>query len=298
VSVEQTRVRHTDHEIAARAVSETNLTPFERSRQAFLNDGQIAFDNLERTFPGAPRNKELAYKLAQALVPERSRREAHFHRYRLMTKAALHGSLFSSDDNWPEASLLDIEKRTSALTDTDWSLAATYSGKGISAELGHVDQLGNWTAGRALDDAVRQLPESDVLADAGFVFGETYDRKEAAHISYEFYMTDAGVKAKRKRAAADVITESGTIYNLVKTSIFLIDEVALSDPDDIRAIRSVKRVLRDKDMTDAELIERDAIFQTAGEAIVEPFIAEKDRRERSTAVLAATSLYFALVRHR
>ena len=49
----------------------------------------------------------------------------------------------------------------------DWALAATYTGKGISAELGHVDQLGNWEIGHQLDDAVRQLPASDVLADAG-----------------------------------------------------------------------------------------------------------------------------------
>jgi hypothetical protein len=184
------------------------------------------------------------------------------------------------------------------MTDADWALAATYTGKGISAELGHVDQLGDWEIGHLLDDAVRRLPESEVLIDAGFVFGETYDSKDAAHITYDFYMSDGGLKSKRKRAAADVITENGTIYNLVKSSIFLIDEDALTSQEDIRAVRSVKRVLRVKGMTDVDREERDDVFAEVGGTVVEPFITEKDRRERSTAVLAATSLYFALVRHR
>jgi hypothetical protein len=298
MSAEQTKVSHTDFELAVRAATEKDSSPFERGRRTFIKDAEISLRNLEMIFPGIPRNKELALNLAKALNPERSRREAHFHRYRLMTKAALNGALLDPNDSWPETSLLDIEKRTSSMTDADWALAATYTGKGISAELGHVDQLGDWDAGRELDDAVRQLPHSEVLADAGFVFGETYDTKDAAHITYDFYMTDGGLKAKRKRAAADVITESGTIYNLVKTSIFLIDEAVLHTPEDIRAARAVKRVLSDKGMSPHERLERDLVFNRSGNTIVEPFITEKDRRERSTAVLAATSLYFALVRHR
>lgn len=298
MSSETTKVSHTDFELARRHKTNSDVPPEMRGRLTFLNDATNALKNLEKAFPGAERNRELAFKLAQAITPERSRREAHFHRYRLMTRAAMNGQLLDSDENWPEASLLDIENRTSTLTDADWALAATYTGKGISAELGHVDQLGDWEIGHQLDDAVRQLPESAVLADAGFVFGETYDGKDEAHITYDFYISDGGLKAKRKRAAADVITENGTIYNLVKSSIFLIDEDALTTPEDIREIRSAKRVLRDKGMTAAERWERDAIFAKVGSAVVEPFISEKDRRERSTAVLATTSLYFALVRHR
>lgn len=298
MSAETSKVSHTDLELARRQTTDSETPPVFRGRLAFLNDANAALGNLEKTFPGAPRNKELAYKLAQAITPERSRREAHFHRYRLMTRAAMNGQLLDPDDSLPEASLLDIERRTSTLTDADWALAATYTGKGISAELGHVDQLGDWGAGHQLDDAVRQLPNSDVLAQAGFVFGETYDKKETARITYDFYMSDGGIKAKRKRAAADVITESGTIYNIVKSSIFLIDESALTTREDIRSVRSVKRVLQDKNMTPEERMERDAVFASAGNDIVEPFITEKDRRERSTAVLATTSLYFALVRHR
>jgi len=298
MSAETSKVSHTDLELARRQTTESETPPSFRGRLAFLNDANAALSNLEKTFPGAPRNKELAFKLAQAITPERSRREAHFHRYRLMTKAALHSQLLDSDDNWPEASLLDIENRTSVMTDDDWTLAAAYTGKGISAELGHVDQLGDWEVGRELDDVVRQLPDSPTLADAGFVFGETYDSKDSARITYDFYMSAGGLRHTRKRAAADVITESGTIYNIVKSSIFLIDEAAFSTREDVRAIRAVKRVLRDKGMSDVELAERDAVFAGAGNDIVEPFITEKDRRERSTAVLATTSLYFALVRHR
>ncbi|GEM_PF-1979774 len=298
MSAETSKVSHTDLELARRHETDSETPPAVKSRLAFLNDANTALNNLEKTFPGAPRNKELAFKLAQAITPERSRREAHFHRYRLMTRAALNGQLLDSDDNWPEVSLLDIERRTSTMSDSDWALAATYTGKGVSAELGHVDQLGDWEVGHQLDDAVRQLPDSPVLAEAGFVFGETYDSKDSARITYDFYMSDGGIKAKRKRAAADVITENGTIYNIVKSSIFLIDEAAFTTREEIRAVRAVKRVLSDEKMTAPERMERDAVFAGAGHDIVEPFITEKDRRERSTAVLATTSLYFALVRHR
>lgn len=298
MSIETTRVSHTEHVLAARTDAMKDLTPDQRERLMFRQDLETAQANLERAYPDGDHNRELAAQLTLMLTIERSRREAHFYRYRLMTRSALMGPLLGSGESFPEISLLDIEERTSMMTDEDWKHAATYTGKGISAELGHVDQLGDWDAGHDLDDAVRRLPYSPRLAEAGFVFGDTYDKKDAARISYEFYITDGGLKAKRKRAAADVLTESETIYNLVKSSTYLVDVRELGQKD-VRMIRSVQRAFMDgKKLSPQQAQERDQVFEEAGRAIIEPFVSEKDRREHSTAVLAVTSLYFALVRHR
>jgi len=290
------KINHTELVLAAKQTEHEDSISTTPSHLSLDSDTETALGNLERRFPGGVRNKVLARKLAWTVMLERSRREAHSYRYRLMTGAAMSGMLFDSDENLPEASLLDIEERTGSMTDVDRARAAVYSGKGISAELGHVDQLGDWDAGHVLDDAVRRLPESKVLADAGFVFGETYIKKDTAQVTYEFYITDGGLKVKRKRAAADIITERGTMYDLVKSSVFFIDEHELQQSD-VRSLRSVKRMLKDDSLSDKERKKRDAVFSEAGAAIVEPFIVEKDQRNRSTAVLAATSLYFALVRH-
>lgn len=274
-------------------------TQTERERQAFTHDMAIAYNNLEKTFPHNERNEALAKQLAQTLVSERSRRNAHFYRYRLMTGAALMGMHLQEEGlSLPEASLLDMESKTGVMTDADWLMAAAYTGKGVSAELGHVDQLGDWRAGRELDDAIRALPKSETLKDAGFVFGDTYDLKQAARISYEFYISDGGLHAKRKRAAADVFTKSGAIYNIVKTSTYLVDEHALTR-ENRRAVQNVKRSFITWDYpSPADIEAQDQAFAEAGVSVIEPFISDKELRERSTAVLAATSLYFALVRHR
>lgn len=298
MSIETSRVNHTDHVLAARADATRELTPDQRERLMFRHDLDTAHANLERAYPGGERNRELGAQLALMLTTERSRREAHFYRYRLMTRSALVGPLLGSGENMPEISLLDMEERTRAMTDDDWEHAAMYTGKGVSAELGHVDQLGDWDAGHDLDEAVRRLPQSAALSEAGFEFGDTYDSKDTARISYEFYITDGGMKAKRKRAAADILTESGTIYNLVKSSTFLVDVRDLGSKD-LQTVRSVQRSFKNGEkLTSQEIQVRDEVFEDAGRTIIEPFVSEKDRRERSTAVLAVTSLYFALVRHR
>lgn len=265
-------------------------------QQALLvRDERIAEENLENLHPGNPNNSVYANHLAHVLALDRSRRNSHHYRYKLMTRAAMDALLFDFDDqvNYPEASLLDLDRRTSSMTEEHKQRAAVYGGKGVSLELGHIDQLGDWAAARPLDAAVRVLPVSPILEAAGFVFGDTYDAKEKAKITYKFYLSDKNygdlpvVRAVRRRAAADILTEAGHEYEIVKSSSFMINDAELT-PAQRKKLSVVRRPSKS---------ESDEVFTEVGLDIVEPFIANNELRQSSTAVLAVNSLYFALRRH-
>jgi hypothetical protein len=238
--------------------------------------------------------RSFSQRLAHVLNSERDRRNGHYMMYKLMTRVAMNEPLFMDDSNLPEVSLLDLDKRTSALTPEEIARAKIYNTTGISAELGHVDQLGDWNAAKPLDDAIRALPESAVLDDAGFVFGETYASKDAAMISYRFNIVDGVtepvLKATRRRAAADIITEAESEYEVVKLSSFLVNDDLLSG-EAKKSIQDVMRYGGKKDKDSA------AASQHAGELVIEPYIVNREIRSERVDVLAATSLYFALKRH-
>jgi hypothetical protein len=270
----------------------------------FDADYEVARANLDQMYAHNGRNDELAFRLASVVRAERSRRNAHYYRYRALFRVATDQPLFMEQANIPEACLLDIHSRVTAMTTPERSFASEMGGKGIPLELGHVDQLGDWNSGRVLDEGIRKLPESKTLADAGFVFGETYMAKDSAKIDYDFKITEAyrarpggrdrsvSLKGVRKRAAADIVTEDGTPIELVKKSSFMIDVHSL-DQEALSLLSPVMRSIHDNHSPAF-----DAAAQRAGEAIIEPYIIDPSMRERSTAVIAASSLYFALHRHR
>ncbi len=258
---------------------------------------------LQTFYPELPdhQSNDISVDLVQAVSAEHSRRGAHYHRYRLMANVGITGMLLEEAEHpslLPEQSLLELKTRTNGMSDGAYMIARdVYGGKGISAELGHVDQLGDWDAARPLDAAVRQLPESDILQQAGFVFGNKYDTKDQAKISWTFNAAGNLIIAKRKRAAADVHAvneKSGELdtFEIVKQSTFLISESYLNAEhkyliDDVKKFGSAKG---------SEQEEREA-FNQAGMSIVEPLISERELREEYSGVVAATSLYFALYRH-
>jgi hypothetical protein len=277
------------------AIKHTDVLHAVDEQALLARDEEIAQENLERNYPENGANPIYADHLAHMLAFDRARRNSHHYRYKLMTQAAMYGSLFDDQENFPEASLLDLDTRTASMTDEDKQRAAVYGGKGISLELGHVDQLGDWDAAKPLDGAIRMLPRSERLASAGFVFGDTYDVREKAKTTYKFYLSDREyrgapvVRAVRRRAVADILTEAGHEYEIVKSSSFLINDGELS-PSQQRRLHEARRPSTSK-------VEAGKVFTGIGLDIVEPFIGDSDLRQRSTAVLAIHSLYFALRRH-
>lgn len=281
-------------------ISHADLTYVEEARD-HATDFALARKNLDKLYPGGDRNDELASRLSDVVSDERSRRNAHYYRYRLMLNIKHAQPLFVGEpENLAEASLLDFETRIKDLDDAGHSYVKALGGKGISAELGHVDQLGDWESGNCLDTLVRALPDSPALDKAGFVFGDTYDAKDKAKINYSFYLGDnarnlnKSIKGARKRAAADIIDENGNIYEIVKHSTFSIDVRELTRPQVALLDHVMKIIGNDEPKTKQDV----ARMNEAGQAIIEPFIADKNLKHESTAAVAASSLYFALHRFR
>lgn len=247
----------------------------------------------------------MAANLRQVIRFEGSRRGAHFHRYRMMTHASSVGMLLDAYDpslSLPERGLLDLKARTGDMTDQEYETAKlVFGGKGIAAELGHVDQFGDWDAARPLDAAMRDLPESEALHEADFVFTNRFDSKGQAKISYGFNSAGPVSVIKRKRAAADVHavnerTDELDTFEIVKQSSFLVSEEHLS-PAHRQVLSRIKTLGGIKDPNKDEEERFDAAVQEFGMGLVEPLIGDRIARERQSAVIAATSLYFALYRH-
>jgi hypothetical protein len=221
-----------------------------------------------------------------------------------MTGAGFDESLLSGPRqlSLPERSLLDLRIRTHMMSDKQYTTARElYGGKGISHELGHVDQLGDWDAGKALDAQIRQLPVSSALDAAGFDFQNNYDSKESAKLSYSFNVTGslgrALLFAKRKRAAADIQAGDGSdVFEVVKVSTFLVSPELMtgSERKMIDGIMKLGSEQKKKASGDDAF---DHAVQAAGEHLIEPVIRDPEIRKQRAAIIAASSLYFALFRH-
>lgn len=279
-----------------KTINHTDLTHAEERKAAKEVDIAGAFSNLEIQFPGNAQNSFLANELAQIAEDTRATRSGHYYRYKIMTRIGMNETLITGEPiSIPVYSLLDLDERTSSMDENDKLFALSMGGKGISAELGYADALGDWDAAKLLDEAIRGLPTSKKLVDAGFVFGDTYDAKENAKVTYKFYLnTQRGetFRAVRRRAAADIITEAGHEYEIVKSSSFLVDPRQLSDSERALIKGVVQRAGNDDPANDyGEYATR------AGDAIIEKRLRDKDTRLNAPVVLPASSVYFALRRH-
>lgn len=248
----------------------------------------------------SPLALELGSRVASLTFSDRSQRTSHHLRYRHILGIENDTDIATTDGmGFAESSLLDLHERTSGDAGVDQNTFWHEVGKGISAELGHVDQFGDWSAAHPLDVEMRALPESERLKDAGFNFLDTYGSKDLAKISYSFKIVDdefgkgVSLMGIRKRAAADIITDSGETYEIIKRSSFLIDGLRIEEDMQPLLIDILKSLQDDDNLADHTR----AAAQEAGQAIVEPFVADKDLRERSKVVLAVSSLYFALKRY-
>lgn len=254
---------------------------------------------------------ELGMRVASLTLSDRSQRTSHHIRYRHMLQIPEEVDIVPPGiDGSAEESLIAFHKqlRVQGVTNTDsiWREV----GKGISAELGHVDQRGHWESAKPLDDEMRSLPYSPKLRAAGFVFEDTYGQKDSAKIDYSFKLVNneqgkhanrvsktASIMAIRKRAAADIHAEDGSRYEIIKRSSFLLDVLRLPENQQ-PFLADIFGVLRkDDDFIEGEKEVAERRAHQAGDAIIEPYLADKQLRERSKVVLAVSSLYFALKRY-
>jgi len=284
-------------------ITHADITLLESKNRSFENDRDDALENLTEQFPDYPKNDTLATAVAIVTGSERSRRNSHYFRYRALFDVSDGEQLGIDPENVVESSLFDLDARIAQMTPGQLKMARLMGGKGISAELGHVDQLGNWNSGSLIDDEIRELPNSPALSDAGFVFADTYGDKSRAKTSYKIQLADevstdgvqsahgAVLKGVRKRAAADVLTERGDAYDLIKLSTFVIHSAQLGR-EYLNAIDQVFTLSSNKET--AHLA--GPVADKVGEAIIEPFIEHPEFRSLSPGIVAVSSMYFALHR--
>ncbi|MDB5165559.1 MAG: hypothetical protein JWM00_449 [Candidatus Saccharibacteria bacterium] len=239
---------------------------------------------------------EIGQRVTNLTVNEEERRRAHHTRYRHMIAMSEGEHIVTGEtDNLVESALVDFNTRAAGLSvltaDSYWRSAA----KGVSGELAYVEQLGNWDSAHDLDEQVRGLKESPVLADAGITL-EHIHQDDDAKINYgvrfvnlhDHTSSPLSILVVRKRAVADVRGSNGEEIELVRRSGFLINPLDLSRNALIDILDNGMSKVKDR---------RKAWSQEFGEATVEPFFEDKKLRDSSTKVLPVTSLYFALDRH-
>jgi len=239
---------------------------------------------------------EIGQRIVNLTVHEEERRRAHHTRYRHMIAMAADEHIVTSEvGDLAESALIDFNNRAAGLSELTaesyWKSAA----KGVSGEIAHVEQLGDWTRAHELDEQMRRLKGSQALAAAGITLEHIHEEADAK-ISYGIRFlsqndtpnSPLSILAVRKRAVADVRGSKGEEFELVRRSGFLINPIDLSKDALVDVLTN--GMSKDK-------VRRKAWSQQFGEDTVEPFVHDAELREASTAVLPVTSLYFALDRH-
>lgn len=290
---EKKQVQHSDFRL--------NERPSSKSTH---DDVRLAIDTIRPTNDMSRLSIELGQRVVTLTHADQSIRAAHHRRYRTMFDLPGSEPVIKDDGlGFAQQSLLDFDKRLILQDHLTAHPIWSSVGKGISAELGHVDQFGDWAVAHPLDEELRALPGSDALADAGFVFRDTYGTRENAKVSYDFKTVDNPAGAGRslmgirKRAAADLDTVRGDTYEIIKRSSFLVNVGALEDGQKPFLSDIMHNLKKDKYATEAE---KQAAAQTrreAGQALIEPLLTDKARREQSQSILAVSTLYFALKRY-
>lgn len=273
--------------------------------ESFADDQAKAKANLDDTHPDYPMNDTLATGIAMILKAERSRRHGHYYRYLAPFGTDYTDGLLNDGQDPVEESLFELYDRIEQMTPEQIEFARSMGGKGISAELGHVDQFGDWSAAALLDESIRSLPQSKRLKDAGFVFTNTYIDKSQAKRSYRIHMnghysdndnegpSGSVLKAVRRRAAADIVTPNGDSIEIIKHSTFLIHAAQLGRKY-LETLETIMKLSSNKETAKEAM----PLMNEAGELIVEPFITHEELRDVSPGILAVSSLYFALQREK
>ena len=248
-----------------------------------------------------PRIKELADRLCSVVHQDRNKRTKYDDGNAKLRLAVLGGRM------WVDALFDSPEYRLARFADyaeqdpNAGSLHRIMGAKGLSITLGSVDQLGNWASGKPLDDKMRKLPKSRYLARKGIQFTETFSDKSEARLSYgaSLVRTELGTSMmlERKRAAANISTKTRNEHDIpgfeiIKRSSYLLDAHQL-DPEQLCLINAISKVLSDNKPLQIPQDMRTEL----GQAIVEPIVEDRERRNHSTLLLPGSSTYYVLDRH-
>lgn len=245
----------------------------------------------------------LGLVVASAADIDAELRVAHHRRYREAFGLREDEFPFVEDiTNLAAASLIGFHRKRMVAGELDPSASDLQKSKGISAELGHVDQLADWRGTKILDEEIRALPSSDEVSNEGLAFAHIYG-SEDAKIHYRMRLinddngTPAGVGFSRNRAVADLETPDGSKYEIIKRSSFVVVPSEISDVAALGLDRLGSKLLAGKSEDPRFAPKFNYEADMWAKEVIEPFISDRPRRERSHAVLPASCIYFALIRY-
>lgn len=253
--------------------------------------------NIVAHFGAGHRAVEIGHRIADITTYEQNTRLAHYYQFKTAVAYPLSERLLSADahsEDIVEASLIDFDA-VATVAKQGMNLAVYASGtKGLSSELGYVDQKADWAAAHGLDERMRALTTSEILAHAGIFLTHVHERDEALirHSLRQVVSPDGsrGVSllGLRKRAVADVLGSDGSKYEIIRRSGFYIDETQLTDSE-VRAIVRASMLGKNKDDERKQILD-----DTIGPVIAEYVDNAAIRGEAK--VLPVTSSYIVLDR--
>lgn len=281
------QVHHSDFDIRNQRLYNNPTALRNLTLQAILS--------VKRLYGMTPRSVEVGERLAHITAFEQDTRLAHYFKFKSTTLYAMDERLHADDaDHIVEAALIDFDalmmmKGRSIAPDV-WSS----SSKGVSSELGYVEQLGDWDSTKELDEQVRALNTSELLAQVGIVLTHIHDRDDA-QINYSLRLVSSMDQRRgfsllgiRKRAVADLEGTDGSRFEIIRRSGFYIDETKLS-VEEVEALSVLMRI------KERDRIKRKQLFRDYVGPIISEYVENADVRPEAR-VLPVTSSYIVLKR--
>ena len=248
---------------------------------------------------GVSDDRERALRIVALTNQEETRRLAHTYRARAQLGLHKSATMIPDDagDDIVEAALIDFDAIIAEMQDNipqaHWSII----GKGVGAELGHVDQFGSWNTSRQLDESIRRLPKSNNLRGSGIHFDYIYD--EPADVRYQVHRVESGplraLTVLRKRAVANVIGSTGQPYDIIRKSTFEVDRSMLTP--DLEELVEVASPARDYQSGSKEEVAGKDAANAIGSQTVGRLIENPSQRRASPIAVPLSSMYMALLRH-
>lgn len=265
--------------------------------RARFNLSRTAMRNIFDLYGPGPRTVEIGERISQLTAWEQNTRLAHYYQFKSTLSYPFEDRILTAhSDHTVESALIDFDTVVSVADAGDKEQIWASATKGVSSELGYVEQLGDWKGTRELDDQVRQLTTSDVLAQAGITLTHVHD--EDSLINYSLKLVASMDVARgfsllgiRKRAVADVEGTSGARYEIIRRSGFFIDETKLNN-DEVRAFVQIAKLESHKDHS---VKKRKSLVQDFVGPIISSLVDHPEERD-SQRVLPVTSSYIALRR--
>lgn len=257
---------------------------------------RVAMQRVFELYGPGPRTVEIGERISQLTAWEQNTRLAHYYQFKSTLSYPLEDRVLTSGtDHTVESALVDFDTVVSLANAADKEHVWASNVKGLSSELGYVEQFGDWQAARELDDQVRQLTTSEILAQTGITLSHIHGSDEAL-VSYSLRLVASMDAARgfsllgiRKRAVADVEGTDDVRYEIIRRSGFYIDETKL-------ARKELKSIAQLRDLEENDRKGRKALFREFVGPIISDLVEHPEKRD-SQRVLPVTSSYIVLRRH-